>query len=75
VTAVVTCPLCSGADRLLAEDLGYVIRAAGPGTRLPAERDLARELGVGRARIRRALHHCQDLGLLENRPQVGWFVA
>lgn len=39
----------------------------GPGDRLPAERQLARRLGVGRATLREGLAQLRDLGYLEVR--------
>ena len=45
-----------------------------PGQRLPSERDLANQMGVGRPTIREAIHHLEGVGLLEVRPTVGIFV-
>ena len=46
----------------------------GPGDRLPAERELAESLGVGRNSIREALRELQSLGLVESRRGAGTFV-
>lgn len=45
------------------------------GTKLPAERELARLLGVGRATVARALSELGDTGLLERRVGHGTVVA
>jgi len=46
-----------------------------PGDRLPAERELAEEMGVSRPSLRDALAALQDRGLLVARPGAGVFVA
>ncbi len=46
----------------------------GPGDRLPAERDLAEQLAVGRNSIREALRELEMLGLVEARRGAGTFV-
>jgi DNA-binding FadR family transcriptional regulator len=60
------------ADRIAAD-----IRAGRltPGERLPAERELARRLEVGRASVREAIAALQVAGMLETRPGSGSFVA
>ena len=50
-------------------------RDLGPGARLPAERDLARQLQVSRIVVREALGRLAQRGLVEVRPGVGTFVA
>lgn len=45
------------------------------GERLPAERELAEQLGVSRPSLRQALAELQDLGLIGSRPGAGIFVA
>ncbi len=46
-----------------------------PGERLPAEADVARQLGVGRSTIREALRVLSHLGLVESRTGSGTYVA
>ena len=46
-----------------------------PGARLPAEVDLARQLGVSRGTVRQALTNLLAEGLLETRPGRGTFVV
>lgn len=46
-----------------------------PGERLPAERELAEQLGVSRPSLREAFGELQDRGLLVARPGAGVFVA
>src|SRR5579875_2484038 len=60
------------ADHLLAEI------AAGrllPGERLPGERELAQQLGVGRASLREALGFLQLQEIIATRPGSGSYVA
>jgi GntR family transcriptional repressor for pyruvate dehydrogenase complex len=47
----------------------------GPGAQLPAERDLARELGVSRASVREALRTLSIMGMLETRHGSGTHVS
>ncbi len=49
--------------------------ALAPGDRLPAERDLARQFGVGRSHVRDALRRLEFYGILETHPQSGTIVA
>ncbi len=44
------------------------------GSQLPAERDLIKELGVGRSSLREALKILSEAGLLDAQQGVGWFV-
>lgn len=46
-----------------------------PGTRLPAERDLAVRFGVSRPVVRAAIQRLADLGVLETRRGSGSYVA
>ncbi len=59
------------------EQLVDRIRSGGyaEGDRLPAERELARELGVSRIVVREALRGLSEQGLVEIRPGVGTFVT
>ena len=45
-----------------------------PGARLPAERDLATTLGVGRATVREAMGALVNQGVVRTRPNAGSFV-
>lgn len=62
---------------LVAERLRGQIRsgALGPGERLPAERELAASLGVGRATLREAIGALNNEGLLTTRPNSGTYVT
>jgi DNA-binding FadR family transcriptional regulator len=46
-----------------------------PGSRLPAERELARALGVSRPSVREAIGALQNAGLIETRAGAGSYVA
>jgi DNA-binding FadR family transcriptional regulator len=60
------------ADRLVDDLRRGTLR---PGTRLPGERDLAAQLGVGRASVREALGALALRDLVETRPGAGSFVT
>ncbi|WP_196809143.1 FadR/GntR family transcriptional regulator [Conexibacter woesei] len=60
------------ADRLVDDLRRGVLR---PGQRLPGERDLAAQLGVGRASVREALGALAIRGIVETRPGAGSFVT
>jgi len=47
----------------------------GPGDRLPGERELARQLGVGRYALREALRTLEARGVVNVRPGSGTFVS
>ncbi len=57
----------------LAEEIGHGVIS--PGTRLPADADLAARFGVNRHTVRRALHHLQGVGLLRSEKGRGTFVV
>jgi len=61
----------------IAEEVAAEVRSGAlrPGDRLPAERDLARRLEVGRSSVREALAALQLDGVVETRPGAGTFVA
>jgi GntR family transcriptional repressor for pyruvate dehydrogenase complex len=44
-----------------------------PGSQLPSERELINQMGVSRATLREALKTLEESGLIEARPNVGWF--
>lgn len=50
-------------------------RAWPPGSKLPAERELAQQLGVSRSTLRHVLAALADSELVEASPQRGWFVT
>jgi GntR family uxuAB operon transcriptional repressor len=60
----------------VAEQIGELIRVGeiGPGRRLPAERDLAKQLGVSRAVVREAMIALELAGLVEVRIGSGAYV-
>jgi GntR family transcriptional repressor for pyruvate dehydrogenase complex len=45
-----------------------------PGTRLPAERDLAEQLDIGRSSVREALRVLEVMGMVKIRPGQGTYV-
>lgn len=59
----------------VAEQLLEAFRDLPPGTRVPSERELTKELGVGRSTVREALNGLAVLGVLEIRHGQGAFVA
>lgn len=60
---------------VVAQQLLDVIRGLPQGARVPSERELTSELGVGRSTLREALHGLELLGEIEIRHGQGVFVA
>jgi GntR family transcriptional repressor for pyruvate dehydrogenase complex len=58
----------------LLERLRTRVRLDEPGERLPSERRLAREHGVGRAVVRQALRELDMAGLVRTRRQSGTYI-
>lgn len=58
----------------LHQQLLELLDQQGPGTRLPAERELSEQLGVSRDTLRRALKHLEELQRIEIRQGAGIFV-
>jgi len=59
----------------VAEQLTQLAAGMQPGEKLPSERALMAELGVGRSSLREALRSLEIMGLLETRTGEGTFVA
>jgi DNA-binding FadR family transcriptional regulator len=61
----------------IARRIAHDIRAGllAPGQRLPSERELARQMEVGRSSVREAIGMLQVDGIVETRPGSGSFVA
>jgi GntR family transcriptional regulator, transcriptional repressor for pyruvate dehydrogenase complex len=59
----------------VAEQLVNAIQALPPGTKVPSERELTMQLGVGRSTVREALNGLAMLGMVEIRHGQGAFVA
>lgn len=76
VTDALTAPIRQRYEQI-ADHLVADLRAGRliPGTRLPAERELAQQLGVGRASVREALGWLALNGLIETRPGAGSYVV
>lgn len=55
--------------------LANLIAETNPGTKLPAEPELARQLGVSRATLREAMRSFEGQGLIRRRQGVGTFVV
>lgn len=59
-------------DRVIARIKELVISGIlKPGDRLPAERKMAQEFGVGRTQVREALHKLEFYGIIQTLPQSG----
>ena len=59
----------------VAEQLLAAIHELPPGTKVPSERELTKELGVGRSTVREALNGIAMLGIVEIRHGQGVFVT
>ena len=59
----------------VAQQLLEAIQDLPPGTRLPPERELTQELGVGRSTVREALNGLAAMGAVDIRHGQGMFVA
>lgn len=64
-------------SELILQQLRHLIASGAlqPGDRLPAERNLAAQFGVGRSHVRDALRRLEFYGILETHPQSGTVVA
>ncbi len=58
-----------------AEALAEILKRAEPGSSLPSEPALARQLGVSRATLREAMRSFEERGLIIRRQGVGTFVT
>jgi GntR family transcriptional repressor for pyruvate dehydrogenase complex len=59
----------------VAEQLMDVLKTLAPGTKLPPEKDLMQQLGVGRSTVREALKGLEVMGVIEIRHGQGAFVT
>jgi GntR family transcriptional repressor for pyruvate dehydrogenase complex len=59
----------------VAEQLMEAFRDLPPGTKVPSERELTKDLGVGRSTVREALNGLAVLGVLTIRHGQGAFIA
>lgn len=58
-----------------ARALGEMLAAMAPGTYLPSEPKLARQMGVSRATLREAMRMFEERGIIVRRPGVGTYVT
>src|SRR3972149_8747070 len=58
-----------------AEALASILASAPPGSYLPSEPSLSRELGVSRATVREAMRAFEERGMIVRRQGVGTLVA
>jgi GntR family transcriptional regulator len=65
----------TGKTSMVVRLLGQLVATAGVGTRIPSERDLARDWGVARMTVRNAIETLIKAGQLERRPGAGTFVV
>jgi GntR family transcriptional regulator len=56
-------------------DLARLIASANPGEKLPAEPELARQMGVSRATLREAMRSFEGQGVIRHRQGVGTFIV
>jgi GntR family transcriptional repressor for pyruvate dehydrogenase complex len=64
-----------GADQVIAYVRGLIERKAlRPGDRLPAERELAGQIGVSRPTVRMGLHALAAMGIVQSRHGAGTFI-
>ena len=59
----------------LQNELAQLIASSQPGEKLPAEPELARQLGVSRATLREAMRAFEGQGIIRRRQGVGTFVV
>src|SRR5436190_13375334 len=59
----------------VAQQILEAVRALPAGTRLPPERELTKQMGVGRSTVREALNGLAMMGVVEIRHGQGVFVA
>ena len=66
----------SVSDEIIAQIVDLIARGAlKPGQRLPAERQLCKQFGVGRTSLREALRSLAVMGILDGRVGEGTFVC
>jgi GntR family transcriptional regulator len=65
----------TGKTAIIVRRLRQLIATMGPDTRIPSERDLARQWGVARMTVRNGIDVVIKAGQLERRPGAGTFVV